>query len=100
MNTMEDEDAALVNIALGMYANEPCRICGKLIEVSDLKDAVFAGYSQDSTSRSAHKACWDKQLPQAEWAIPREDPPRDDKNRKKPRESEKGPDRGDKKEDK
>jgi len=37
---------------------------------------------------------------QAEWAVPREDPPRDDKNKKKPRESEKGPDRGDKKEDK
>lgn len=58
------------HIALSMYADEPCRICGEMITTDDLSTAVFAGYSIDSRSRSAHKPCWDKQLPTQEWAIP------------------------------
>jgi hypothetical protein len=66
---MASKDKA-ARIALGMYANEPCRICGKPITTDDLTTAVFAGYSIDSRSRSAHKACWDKRLPQKDWEIP------------------------------
>jgi hypothetical protein len=66
---MVNKDKAAL-LALAMYANEPCRICGKLITVDDLASAVFAGYSIDSRSRSAHKACWDKHLPQKDWKIP------------------------------
>lgn len=46
-------------MALGMYAHEPCRICRRLIEVEDLHDLVFAGYSRDGKTRAAHKVCWD-----------------------------------------
>jgi hypothetical protein len=57
-------------IALLVYANEPCRICGELITTGHLDTAVFAGYSKDGKSRSAHKECWDKQIPQEQWAKP------------------------------
>ena len=67
---MDEEKETLARIALGMYANEPCRICGKMITQADLQTIVFAGYSIDSRSRAAHKACWDKHLPTWEWAIP------------------------------
>ena len=56
-----------VDIALAMYANEPCRICGKVITIEQVSDAVFAGYSQDSKSRGAHKECWDKNIPKSQW---------------------------------
>lgn len=46
------------NIALEMYVNEPCRICGRLLTSSDIESAVFAGYSADSKSRAAHEICW------------------------------------------
>src|SRR5205085_2214357 len=46
-------------LAMAMYANEPCRICRRLIEVSDLHDLVFAGYSRDGLARAAHGVCWD-----------------------------------------
>lgn len=46
-------------MAMGMYANEPCRICRRLIEASDLHTLVFAGYSRDGKTRAAHKVCWD-----------------------------------------
>jgi hypothetical protein len=59
-----------LSVAVGMYANEPCRICGKLLEVSDLDTAVFAGYSEDSKSRAAHKVCWEARPPQSKWAYP------------------------------
>ena len=56
-------------IAIGMYVGEPCRICGIALTREDIEaEAVFVGYSQDNTSRAAHKACWDKGLPQEEWA--------------------------------
>ena len=45
-------------VAIGMYAGEPCRICGKEITVEDLHLVVFAGYSDDSKSRAAHGLCW------------------------------------------
>lgn len=66
----EEERELIARIALDMYADEPCRICGELIKTEDLPTAVFAGYSADSTSRAAHGPCWEKQLPQDEWAIP------------------------------
>ena len=48
-----------MNIALSMYVGEPCRICGCLLTVIDVRDgAVFAGYSKDNKSRAAHKLCW------------------------------------------
>jgi len=46
------------NLALAMYANEPCRICGRIITHADVGVAVFAGYSEDSASRAAHQRCW------------------------------------------
>lgn len=68
---MDKEERKLsARIALAMYADEPCRICGELIKPEDLQAAVFAGYSADSKSRAAHGPCWEKQLPQEEWAIP------------------------------
>lgn len=35
-----------------------CRICGAPLTNIDLQDAVFAGYSDDKTSRAAHGLCW------------------------------------------
>lgn len=45
-------------IAIRMYADEACRICGQILTVEDLSDAKFAGYSDDHKSRSAHGTCW------------------------------------------
>ena len=54
------KNTEFTDIALGMYVGEPCRICGLLLTVIDVKDgAVFAGYSKDNKSRAAHKICWD-----------------------------------------
>jgi len=35
--------------------------------------AVFAGYSKDNKSRTAHKKCWNKNIPQEKWAYPESD---------------------------
>jgi hypothetical protein len=51
---------AAVRIALSMYVGEPCRYCGKPITQDDVHTAVFAGYSSDNKSRTAHKVCWNK----------------------------------------
>ena len=67
MTTDPDAETQAYRIALGMYAGEPCRICGELITRDDLRDLVYAGYSADSKARSAHAACWEKNIPQAEW---------------------------------
>jgi hypothetical protein len=55
-----------VKLILSMYEDEPCRICGKTI--TDASLAVYAGYSKDNKARSAHKTCWDKDIPVSEWA--------------------------------
>lgn len=60
----------LVDVAMAMYVNEPCRICGKSIEPSDLDELVFAGYSTGNKSRSAHAECWKQNKPKSEWAYP------------------------------
>lgn len=67
---LKDDDvrAAMSRIALLAYANEPCRICGEVIDEKQVETAVFAGYSQDNTSRAAHKGCWDKKVPAEQWA--------------------------------
>lgn len=52
------------------YVNEPCRVCGKMIEPSDLDDLVYAGYSVCNKSRSAHGDCWVAKKPMHEWAFP------------------------------
>jgi hypothetical protein len=70
-NTPENHEHVMDAI-LKMYENEPCRICGELID--DARKAVYAGYSKDSKSRSAHKACWNKNIPQAQWAYPESAP--------------------------
>ena len=63
LTTNEDDRMSEINeltgIALSMYVGEPCRICGCLLTVNDVKaGAVFAGYSKDNKSRAAHKLCW------------------------------------------
>jgi hypothetical protein len=68
---MEISKDDAVKIALSMYENEPCRICGELI--TDARKAVYAGYSADSKARSAHKTCWDKRIPKPQWAYPIDD---------------------------
>lgn len=51
----------LLQVALSMYAGEPCRICGGTLTMDDLRNgAVFAGYSADNAARSAHKECWQR----------------------------------------
>lgn len=58
-------------LAKAFYADEPCRICGKLITMADIQNgAVYAGYSKDNKSRSAHENCWRNQPPKSEWAYP------------------------------
>lgn len=53
-----DRDAAFQMI-IGMYADEPCRICGSLITREDISHgAVFVGYSNKFPGRSAHRPCW------------------------------------------
>lgn len=44
-------------IALAMYSDEPCRICGKLLSREDMNDA-------------AHGHCWNSNQPKQEWAYP------------------------------
>ena len=69
----EGNHSYLVNLALSMYTNEPCRICGTTITKDDLDLLVFAGYSQDDMARAAHGHCWerypslDKKTPRPEW---------------------------------
>ncbi len=44
----------LLEVALSMYANEPCRICGELITLEDVHgNAVYAGYSLNNKARSS-----------------------------------------------
>jgi hypothetical protein len=51
------------NMALSMYAGEPCRICGHILTLEDVKaGAIWTGYSKDGKSRSAHKICWDNAM--------------------------------------
>lgn len=61
-----------VNIALSMYAGEPCRVCGEEITMKDLNEgAVFADYSKCNRSRAAHKKCWEQNKPMSEWVYDR-----------------------------
>jgi len=69
-----DKPAAAAEIAIAMYANEPCRICGEILSLDDIRaGAVFAGYSSGNEARAAHKSCWeqypshDGKTPRAEW---------------------------------
>lgn len=57
----------LDRVALAQYADEPFRVCGEMLTMDDLQTAVFAGYSQDNTSRAAHKRCYDSGVPKSEW---------------------------------
>ncbi len=43
-----------VKIAESMYINEPCRVCGELVSAEDFEDLIFAGYSENLESRTAH----------------------------------------------
>lgn len=64
----------LTSFALGMYAGEPCRVCGVTIGVDDFPGLVFAGYSMCNKARSAHGTCWARGSPKSEWAYPDDDP--------------------------
>ena len=68
---MDVSKETAIKLALSMYEGEPCRICGGLIV--DASKAVYAGYSKGNAARSAHKTCWDKNTPQAQWAYPESD---------------------------
>ena len=48
----------VATFAMMAYTNEPCRICGDLIQPEDLRDLVYAGYGR--RGRSAHGPCWNK----------------------------------------
>lgn len=48
----------LLKIATENYMNEPCAICGRNIEQSDLETIVFARYSDIDHARAAHQQCW------------------------------------------
>jgi hypothetical protein len=58
------------DLALAVYAHEPCRVCGRLIGLGEVAAAVFAGYSACGTSRAAHGPCWRGRPPKPEWAYP------------------------------
>lgn len=60
-------------LLLMAYVDEPCRICGVLLTPEDLETAVFAGYSKEGGSRSAHGDCWALHLPKRAWAYPKDD---------------------------
>jgi len=66
------EPSPLMGFVMTFYVGESFRICGELLTMDDFKvrHAVYAGYSSDNKSRCAHKACWDKNLPQEQWAYP------------------------------
>ena len=57
------DNTQFVDLALAMYSNEPCRICGRILTIEDIRaGAVWAGYDKESSSRVAHKACWDNAM--------------------------------------
>lgn len=69
----------MLGLILSMYAGEPCRICGETIKSEDLLNvesgAIWAGYSECSKSRAAHKVCWDKHKDNvAVWVYPKSAP--------------------------
>ena len=72
----------MLGLILGMYAGEPCRICGEKITMHDMmggldvdNGAVWAGYSECSKSRAAHKTCWDKHKDNVGvWVYPKSAP--------------------------
>ena len=54
-----EKQRPLGGLALGMYASEPCRICGQMMTPEDIDNgAVFVGYAANSKSRAAHELCW------------------------------------------
>lgn len=61
LDTDEQKSSAL-ELAMSMYAGEPCRVCGKDIETADLRTIVFAGYKPKDApgfgGRCAHHLCW------------------------------------------
>lgn len=69
----QSNKAHLLDAALSTYTGEPCRICGKVISMDDMRDgAVFAGYSADNAARAVHAQCWQKSpspdgTPNSDW---------------------------------
>ena len=62
---------SIEDVALFMYSGEPCRICGREITYRDVKNgAVYVGYNEDNTSRSAHKRCFFGYLDVFESSLP------------------------------
>ena len=70
LETFKQKLPVKIDIAGQMYASEPCRVCGRLLEPQDLIEAVFTGYSADNLSRAAHGTCWAENIPQSDWAFP------------------------------
>jgi len=71
-----DDRQYLIDLAMSFYVDEPCRICGKLIQPDDLHGLIFAGYSKDNKARSAYGECWRKEVPKSEWTYAEDDHPR------------------------
>lgn len=71
VSVTEGSQNYLLEVALSMNEDEPCRICGELIK--DAKAVVWAGYSDDNKSRSAHKSCWDADISKSKRAYPKDE---------------------------
>lgn len=56
----DEQRSAVADMALRMYANEPCRICRRMITVEEINGIVFTGYTEvdGKVSRSSHRDCW------------------------------------------
>ncbi len=64
----------IVELTQSKYANEPCRICGKLLTLEDVtNNIIFAGYSLNQETRAAHSECWEQNIPKEQWAYPQDE---------------------------
>jgi hypothetical protein len=72
LDTIPVDAVDLLAFVVRRGSNEPCRICGETVTYEDtvLRGAVCAGVSRDGRTSSAHKACWERDVPRALWAYP------------------------------
>ena len=50
----------VMSLVMHAYANEPCRVCRRLITDDETRNIVFSGYVEidGKVSRASHAACW------------------------------------------